>query len=392
MNDNSKSDSHRCHLFLFFHYQVTFMNSVNNEYPLYVKVAHFMVAIISVVFVLYIGAQIILPFLFSVLFAILLNPIVNFLHKHRVPRIVAILLVIIISMLIISGLVFFLVSQASLLSKMFPELKTQLSTISQQAIDWAAHRLHVTNTKLEDWLDKSVNTSVSNATAILGQTIISISAALIIIFLIPIYVFMILFYKPLILEVISKLFAREKHKNIAGILFDSKALIQSYLVGLLIESVIVSTLNVIGLLIIGVDFAILLGVIGGMLNIIPYIGGIVAVMLPMIIALTTQSVHAALWVLVVYLIVQFIDNNVLMHYVVASKVKLNALASVIVVLIGNAIWGVPGMFLSIPLTAILKVIFDRINSLKPLGLLLGDSMPVKQNSLFKAFQPTKQNK
>jgi predicted PurR-regulated permease PerM len=368
------------------------MNSVNNEYPLYVKVAHFMVAIISVVFLLYIGAQIILPFLFSVLFAILLNPIVNFLHKHRVPRIVAILLVIIISMLIISGLVFFLVSQASLLSKMFPELKTQLSTISQQAIDWAAHRLHVTNTKLEDWLDKSVNTSVSNATAILGQTIISISAALIIIFLIPIYVFMILFYKPLILEVISKLFAREKHKNIAGILFDSKALIQSYLVGLLIESVIVSTLNVIGLLIIGVDFAILLGVIGGMLNIIPYIGGIVAVMLPMIIALTTQSVHAALWVLVVYLIVQFIDNNLLMHYVVASKVKLNALASVIVVLIGNAIWGVPGMFLSIPLTAILKVIFDRINSLKPLGLLLGDSMPVKQNSLFKAFQPTKQNK
>ena len=145
----------------------------------------------------------------------------------------------------------------------------------------------------------------------------------------------------------------------------------------------------IGLLIIGVEFAILLGILSGLLNIIPYIGGVVAVLLPMIIALTTQSAGAAGWVLLLFVVVQFFDNNIIMPYVVASKVKINALASIIAVLSGAAIWGVPGMFLSIPLIAIFKVIFDRVDSLKPYGFLIGDTIPTKQSSLFKKLNPLK---
>jgi predicted PurR-regulated permease PerM len=76
-----------------------------------------------------------------------------------------------------------------------------------------------------------------------------------------------------------------------------------------------------------------------------------------------------------YYIVQLIDNNYIVPYIVASKVKINALFSIIVVFIGNALWGIPGMFLSIPLIAIVKLIFDHIDSLKPWGFLLGDTMP-----------------
>lgn len=365
------------------------MSNTDFEIPLYSRIAQFMVAIISIVFVLYIGAEIILPVLFSIFIAILLNPIVNYLQGKRIPRVLAISIVVLFCMLIIVGLFFFLVSQASLFSSMLPELKMQFKLISQQTISWISNHINISTDKIEEWLLKSIKEGASDVSLIVGQTIVNVSSALIIVFLIPIYVFLILYYEPLLLEFITKVFAKEKHQYIASILLDTKKLIQSYLVGLLIESAIISVLNIIGLLIIGVEFAVIIGIVGGLLNIIPYIGGVVAVIIPMAIALTTQSPSAALWVLLVYVIVQFIDNNILMPYVVSSKVKINALASIIVVLIGGAIWGVSGMFLSIPITAIFKVIFDRVESLKPFGALLGDTMPRRENTLFKNFRRKK---
>jgi predicted PurR-regulated permease PerM len=160
------------------------------------------------------------------------------------------------------------------------------------------------------------------------------------------------------------------------IVSQTKKTIQHYLTGLIIEAVIVAGMDISILLILGVDYAILLGVIGAILNVIPYIGGLVAVALPMLVALATNSsAWSPLYVLVGYYIIQLIDNNYIVPYIVASKVKINALFSIIVVFVGNAIWGIPGMFLSIPLLAIIKLVFDHIESLKPWGLLLGDTMP-----------------
>ena len=76
-----------------------------------------------------------------------------------------------------------------------------------------------------------------------------------------------------------------------------------------------------------------------------------------------------------YYIIQLIDNNYIVPKIVASKVKINALVSIIAVLAFGVLWGVPGMFVSIPLTAVAKLVFDRIDPLKPWGFLLGDTMP-----------------
>jgi len=130
----------------------------------------------------------------------------------------------------------------------------------------------------------------------------------------------------------------------------------------------------------GVPYAILLGIIGALLNLIPYIGGIVSVALPMIIALATKSSPwVAFYVLIVYYVIQLIDNNYIIPKIVASKVRINALVSIIVVLAFGALWGIAGMFISIPMTAIVKVIFDHIEPLKPWGYVLGDTMPPRIN-------------
>ncbi|HEX2616532.1 MAG TPA: AI-2E family transporter, partial [Flavobacteriales bacterium] len=178
--------------------------------------------------------------------------------------------------------------------------------------------------------------------------------------------------KDLLVRFIVKLFGQGREKAVNEVLLQVRSVIQSYLVGLLVEAGLVAVLNSVGLLLIGVDYAILLGVIGALLNVIPYVGGLVAIALPVLVAFATQSPTAALLVVVVYLIVQFIDNNVIVPRIVASKVEVNGLVSVVVVLIGGALWGVAGMFLSLPITAILKVIFDRVPELQPFGYVLGE--------------------
>jgi predicted PurR-regulated permease PerM len=147
-----------------------------------------------------------------------------------------------------------------------------------------------------------------------------------------------------------------------------------------------ATLETATLLVLGIEYALLLGIIGALLNIIPYIGGLVAVALPMIVALVTKSsAWYAFYVLAAFYVIQLIDNNFIVPKIVASKVKINALFSIIVVFAGNALWGIPGMFLSIPLLAIVKLVCDNIEPLKPWGFLLGDTMPplIKIKPLFK---------
>jgi predicted PurR-regulated permease PerM len=102
----------------------------------------------------------------------------------------------------------------------------------------------------------------------------------------------------------------------------------------------------------------------------------------MLMALAAREPVDALYVLIAYLVVQLIDNNLFVPRIVASKVRINALVSITVVLVGNQLWGVPGMFLSIPLTAITKVIFDRIGPLQPFGFLLGDNQPDLTQEIF----------
>jgi predicted PurR-regulated permease PerM len=167
------------------------------------------------------------------------------------------------------------------------------------------------------------------------------------------------------------------------VLNESKSLIQNYLIGLLIEAAIVATLNSTLLLLIGIDYAVMIGIICALLNFIPYVGGLIASVMTMIFALVTKSPFAAVLVLGAHLLVQLIDNNFIVPKIVASKVRINALASIIVVLIGGQLAGVPGMFLSIPITAIVKVICDRVESWKPIGFLLGDTMPPLGKSIFK---------
>ncbi|MEO7522828.1 MAG: AI-2E family transporter [Ferruginibacter sp.] len=347
----------------------------NIHLPFYLKIAQIFLGIIAFFFILYIGQDIIIPITYAMLIAVLLNPFVNYLCKHKFNRAVAILLAILLAFILVVATIYFIASQVIKFGDTLPQLKVKFNLVYQQGIGWVSEHLNISKSRIDNWINNTKGEGMKNSNTLIGQTITTIGGVLVIIFLLPVYIFMILFYKPLLVEFISRLFPKDKHSTVAEVLMETKALISNYLVGLLFEMVIVAILNIAALLILGIQYAVLLGIIGALLNLIPYIGGIVAIALPMIIAIATKSPEYALYVLIAYIIVQFIDNNFLVPKIVASKVKINALVSIIVVLVGGAMWGIPGMFLSIPLIAILKVMFDRINPLKPWGFLLGDTIP-----------------
>jgi len=146
-----------------------------------------------------------------------------------------------------------------------------------------------------------------------------------------------------------------------------------YIVGLLIEMVIVFALNSVGFLILNIKYALFLALVAALLNLVPYIGMLIANIFCMVITFVfSENIYDVVWVGAILAVVQFVDNNFLMPWIVGSKVKINALVTLLGVLTGGALWGISGMFLSIPALAVLKVIFDRVQSLKPYGLLLGD--------------------
>jgi len=351
--------------------------------PLYAKLSQILLGIFIMFFILYIGQAIVIPLLFAFIIAILLNPVVNYLCRRKVNRFAAILISILLAIFCLAALLYFISSQVIMFGEMLPQHEEKINTLINQSINWMAQIFNVTTEKINVWLAQMKKEALSVGQSLIGPTILSVSEMIAVFLLLPVYIFLILWYKQLFLEFISKLFPTEKHKTVAEILIESKLLIQNYLIGLLAETGIVAVLNTLGLIILGVDYAVLLGVISALLNIIPYIGGIVAMALTIIIVLVTKSPIYALWVLVLFSLVQFIDNNIIVPKIVASKIKINEFISIVAVLVGSALWGIPGMFLSLPLVAILKVIFDRIEPLKPFGFLLGNTMSSNGKRLLK---------
>jgi|ERR1035437_6450243 predicted PurR-regulated permease PerM len=359
---------------------------IQTPIPFYAKIALIFVGLFAFVYTMYIGQRIIIPILYAAIVAILLNPVVNFLVAKRVNKIIAISFAVLLAITVILCISYIISSQLTMFSETYPQLKEKFNQTSNDLVKWTSDKFNIRQYKITTWIKENEGGAIDNIA--IGEIISETGRMLLVGMLLPVYVFMILFYKTLLLEFIRKLFRSEHHIAVTEVLTNSKKIIQNYLVGLFFEMIIISVLNSTGLLLLGIDYAIILGITGALLNIIPYIGGIVAVVLPMIIAFVTKdSLTSPILVLLLYIFIQFIDNHYISPYIVASRVKINALISIIVVLIGGALWGVPGMFLSIPLTAIVKVIFDHIEPLKPWGFLLGNIVPTASR-----FSFIKQNK
>ena len=339
--------------------------------PFYFRFSMILLMLLLAGFILKWANDIIIPFALSVLLAILLIPLNKFLEKRKIPRVYSITISIVVSFVFIFGIIYFLSTQILNFLDDIPEIKKRLNTLIGKGQLWLQDRFGVSTREQAVYFQDAKGAGQG----MIGTTFLSLKDSLFVLSLLPIYTFLILYYRDMLKRFLVDIFKSAEKEHVEEVLRESRGVIQNYMVGLLIEMGIVALINFLGFFIIGIDYAVFLAVFAAVMNLIPYIGMLIASIFCCLVTLTTtENSSDALWTLIVLWVVQFIDNNIIMPKVVGSKVKINALFTIIGVLLGGALAGISGMFLAIPGIAILKVIFERVDHLKPWGMLLGDDI------------------
>jgi predicted PurR-regulated permease PerM len=355
--------------------------------PFYVRLTFSLVSLIAITYMFYMGKSVLIPILLGFLFAVLLLPMAHFFNaKLRFPHALAVSITVIIFVSLIIAIVGFILYQISDIASDFAEIRKNVTLFITDIQRYISTNFHVSLWEQRKYIEDVTEDSVKKGTATIGTTLMSVTDTLLDITLIPIYTFLILLYRTHFILFLTKLFRKEHHTKLREILSQIKISVQSYISGLIIEMIFVSILTGLGLYLIGVPYFILLGIITGILNLIPYIGILVAGILTILSSLTgTPELSIILGVIGVNVVVQIIDNNILVPLIINTKVQINAFVSIIGIIIGGGIAGIAGMFLAIPILAILKIIFDRIESFEAWGYLMGDNLP--KNFIWKIKKP-----
>jgi predicted PurR-regulated permease PerM len=352
------------------------------SFPFYIKLAAVLFSLIAIGFIVVIAKEILAPLIFSCLFSILLLPVAAFFeYKLRLPRSAASMISVILLLSFIGILIYVIGSQIADLFKEWPQFQAQIKSSLWEFRGWVQDNFHITRGKQLRVANAATSKVLSPDPEVVGATVLSVSSILLFLVFTFIYTFFFLLYRTLILKFLESVFLKENKSTVYEVIEQVQYMIRKYIIGLLIEMAIVAVGVSMAFTFMGVRYAILLGLLTGLLNIIPYVGIFTALALSALVTLGTSADSTqAVWVIVTLVVTHLIDSNVLLPLVVGSKVRINALVTVLGVVAGEMIWGIPGMFLSIPCIAVLKIIFDHVESLQPWGIILGDEEK-KQNKL-----------
>jgi predicted PurR-regulated permease PerM len=373
-------------------YSVTpFTPCIMNDLPLTVRRSIELIGLVLLGYLLVAGNDIIMPIIMAFFISIVLLPVFRFLKKHRFPEVLAIVFPILLLAIILAGIIWFFSSQVGLLVADFPQIKNNVNIHLMALSDWVSSVSHYSTKEQVDFINKNTSELVSFAGKRASGAAVTLSSLFVFVGLLPIYIYLMLFYKDIILRFIFMWFQPEDHHKVKEAIYESEVIIKSYLVGLLIQVTYMTVLLGGILMIIGIKHALLIGVIFAFLNLIPYVGALLGNIIGVLLTLTSSTeLWPVITVLAVIAGIQFLDNNILMPRIVGSKVKINALFAILGVIIGGNVAGVSGMFLSMPIIAVLKVIFDRTNMFKQWGVLLGDERPQRSPMQFPAFRKKKE--
>lgn len=361
-----------------------------NNLPITVKRSIELLGLMALVTVMVIARDVIMPILMAFFISIMLLPVYRFLKRKKVPETLAIVLPILLVALFVGLIIWFFSNQIGILVKDFPQIKANVEQHIDSLSDWISRITKYDNAAQKKFIQDKSDDLMNMGTSLAGSTAVTLSGIFVFIGLLPIYIYLMLFYKDIILRFIFMWFRTDDHAKVKDVIYETESIIKSYLIGLLIQITYMTILLGGILMLIGIKHALLIGVIFAILNLIPYVGALIGNLIGVLLTLTSsQELWPVITVLGVIAFVQFLDNNILMPRIVGSKVKINALFAILGVFIGGSIAGVSGMFLALPIIAVLKIIFDRTESFKQWGVLLGDERPAKSPMSFPVFRKKK---
>lgn len=347
--------------------------------PSYFKYTIILIGLGLLILGLQIFKPILMPLAFGLLFSLLLLPMTRDLEKRlRFPRPLAILCSITLVIIVLGLVIWFLSMQLMSLASELDTIGQNIEDLVGRAQEFMYTRFGISPPDKNELVQSAIGSIQEITTTFLGSTISITTGAIAVLTLVPIFVFCFLYYRDHLENFLFKFVAKDRRSGIIQTMTNIQHVVQSYITGLMIVIVVVAMLNSAGLLLLGVKYAIFFGVFASILTIIPYIGILIGASLPAIFTLaTTGNLVDSVLVVLVFMFVQFLEGNFITPFVVGSKVSINPFAAIVALLIGGEIWGAAGMVLSIPIIAMLKVIFDVYPPLQPFGFLLADIDDIK---------------
>jgi AI-2 transport protein TqsA len=344
----------------------------SEKIALYARIALILHAVVLIILLLYFGKLLFIPLFFSLLLAVLLHPLARYFEKLHVSRGISAALSVLIFVLFIGGFIYFFSLELARFSKDLPQLKERFTVLSQDLQNWISYKYHIDTASQKAYIAKSSNQLVSQALSSIGTTFIGVIEVLILTIFIFFFTFFILLHRILLKQFLLSLFKRENNSKVNEVVMNTRSVINSYVVGLFVEMFVLILLSFPTFALLGIKYALLLSVIAAVLNIIPYLGIYTAAAFGMLITFANGNGTGALEVGIVFIVVHVIDANLLLPKIVGGKVQINPLFILTAILVGRLIWGIPGMFLFIPLTAIIRIISEAVESMKPWAILIGE--------------------
>jgi predicted PurR-regulated permease PerM len=322
---------------------------------------------------LYLGRSLFIPLAFSVLISFVLYPMCRWLEKKGVNRVLAIVILLIALTMLLAAVLSLLVSQFMAFGEEWPRLRDKLEESYSQLGLYMENKWSVGKEARENFIRTFLNDSSTQLIGLVRTTITSSMVSLVLLALIPVYTFLILLYRHRLVIFLEFLFpsvAKEKMLEILQLTIDTY---YNFIKGMAIVYLVVGMLNSLGLLLLGVPHAFLFGFIASILTFIPYVGIMVASLLPITVAwITFNSIWYPLGVVAIFAFVQYLEANLIFPLAVSQKLNLNTLFTIIAIILGGIVWGAAGMILFVPFAAILKLIAEKTEGGEALSSLLGN--------------------
>lgn len=334
----------------------------------------FVIATVFALFaILVLARPILIPLSVALLMSFILFPLAKKFESWRMNRILATFLSITTVILLIGGVIFFFSTQLIELSKEFSHFKDRIILAFADITLYINKNVNFVQNleknelfyRIKDWLNESTGSLVrktfNDTTTFLTGLLATI-----------IFTFLILIYRDGLTKAFIGFSPEDKRERVVKMFKSVQQVGQKYLFGMILLISIIGLANSIGLWIIGIDNPFLFGFLGATLSIIPYIGTALGAIIPAIYAFVSfDSPWMAIAVVILFWCVQLISDNFLTPKIVGGSLKINALTALLSLIIGAAVWGVAGMILFLPFAAMLKVVCEEYEELKPIALLIG---------------------
>jgi len=321
-----------------------------------------------------------MPLAFAALFSMLLNPVIQQFESWRLSRVASIFLSLLIISVLLSGFVILITIQVVEFSDSLPGIVDKFKVTSYAGFQFIEGITGITEARQSEYLKSALNSLFETGSEFMSSLAGATKGTLIFLGLLPIFIFFMLYYKEMYQTFLEKTFRKSHNSDIEIVVKRVQRVTQNYLAGLFTVIGIMAILNTIGLLIIGLEYAIFFGVFASFLAIIPFVGSILGALPAVMFAfLFGDSLWLPVLVIIVFSTVQLIESSFITPKIIGSKVSINPFVAIIVLLIGGEIWGIAGMILFIPLIGILRVGFSQVHELKPYGYLLGNIIDYEES-------------